>query len=73
MIFAATALAEIDALLDEDDGASLEAGSLAALCAAAGAGEVREAVREAVAAVTGRTVAAAEERMEEEASAIVFG
>ena len=70
MIFAATALVETDALLDKDDGASLKAGSLTALRAAAAAGAAETAMREAAApAVTGRTVA--EERTEEEARAMV--
>lgn len=69
MIGVATALVKIDALFDDDDeGASLDAGSLDALrAAAAGAGAA--VVRGDEDAVTGRAVAAADERTEEEEEA----
>lgn len=64
----ATALVEIDADDTDDEGASLDAGSLDALRAAA-AVTGAAIVRDDADAVTGRAVAAADERTEEEEEA----
>ena len=72
-IATAFALVEIiDADDADDEGASLEAGSLDALRAAAAAGaRAAQVVRDDAAAVTGRAVAA-DERTEEEEEASMF-